>query len=99
MSPHQFSYSNFLDAGMLLNSGEVQSALLEITAVVGDSTAPTDAGNPVMPAAEEEARAAPKAWQCIQTLDPLGATDATAGNFVSTIEFDQTGHAFNAGLG
>jgi len=80
---------------MLLNSSEIQGALREITAVVGHSDSETASTSGVTATVAASAEAdewhTPKMWQCIQTLDPLGATDHTAGNFVSTIEFDQTG--------
>ena len=74
----------FAPAGMLLNSSDIQGALREITvAAAGGGPEGAMAGEAVpageKPAEEEEEWAVPKVWQCLQTLDPLGATDATAG--------------------
>lgn len=84
----------FAPPGMLLNSAEIQGALKEITAVVSiaDSENHTGGGRTFGgDRTDPDESYSPKTWQCLQTLDPLGATDAAAGNFVSTIEFDQTG--------
>lgn len=78
----------FAPPGMLLNASEIQGALREITVMVGNDGEVSSGGSARMDTTEWQT---PKTWQCVQTLDPLGATDATAGNFVSTIEFDQTG--------
>lgn len=55
--------------------------------------APGAMGGPVIAAPDgaEGARGGAKSWRLIQTLDPLGASDEATGNFVSAIEFDQTG--------
>jgi len=81
----------FAPAGMLLNSAEIQGALREITAVVGPSDDNSSGGSAVVAPTNSTEEWNPPKWQCVQTLDPLGSTDAAAGNFVSTIEFDQTG--------
>lgn len=69
-----------------MNTAEVQTAFRSIS--VTDFDTP-DAAARIQK--ECEAHCDDEKWHCIQSLDPLGTTDAAAGNFVSTIEFDQTG--------
>lgn len=71
-----------------MNSAEVHTAFQSISVVDGDGG---EGSRAQMAAAECEAPSGDEQWDCIQVLDPLGATDAAAGNFVSTIEFDETG--------
>jgi len=74
--------------GMLMGSADVQRALREITTSAGVG----GEGGPNVFHGKGPVDEGPKTWQCVQSLDPLGATDAAAGNFVSTIEFDKTGN-------